>query len=218
MGFRNPITTATALDSADQFPIRMYKTGSLYPPAQTAVLELAGLGTVKGLPTAHGQEVAVAVDDYVSPGYPDIPGSSLHLRTDPSLDGAGAELRSTGDVVLTPFAGDAFRAAGTARAPSLAVAGTATAGTLTALSALPNFVIASPVVLTNASGQCTWTFPTPFPTKLIGALLGTAGTFGSTYQAAFISGDRFGVTMQIGREGGVLASTSLVVSVLAIGA
>lgn len=195
MPVRPDTLTAESVDSGTAPGVALYET------LTGAVLEL-GSGTVETRATNTGNtEVIVSAPTVLlEPGEEPPAGARLTLRNHPTADGPAAELRSPGDVNLTPA--DGYKV----RVPRLAV------------DVFEPLKTATPIVMTNPAGEARYTFPTPYPVGCFGATVGSAGTFGHSYTVSYLGADAAGVNVKIGRsDGSVLAGTSLLISVTAVG-
>jgi hypothetical protein len=213
MGFRNPITSI----SADQIG-----PGTL--PAGVVGTELAtgpaGTARVRIYQDASLPSGVVELD----PGVFGRDPSRLTLGT-PSSQADGS---SSGSFLSLKGAGVGF---GNVNPPLLQLNTTRTGpGTYKTVAQLTadaialdgdissNFKMATPVVVTDASGQGRYTFPTAFPVGCFGAVVGSAGTFGGGYIVSYISADAAGVNVKLqAPNGAAIASTSALISVFAVG-
>jgi hypothetical protein len=214
VGFSQPITSAEGIDSGDEFPNRLYKTGSAYPPAETAVLELEGKVTLQREPTANGSRVSLLGAETIPlNGLPD--GRSAVVLADNEYDGyAAAEVVSAGNVRLRPAAGYGVDTAG---APFTAAAITA-AGALGGAS-LDNFrFFPGSLVLTDANARARFNFPVPFPTSCWYVDARTTGDFGYSFNWTVVSFDALGATIRAGKnDNTLLPNTTLAVQLWAVG-
>jgi hypothetical protein len=211
VGFSQPITSAEGVDSADQFPNRLYKTGSMYPPAETAVLELEGKPTLQTEPTANGTRARV-LGPQVPTSIGDLPvdGQSQLQLSDTELDGyAAAELRSAGRVRLRPADGYPVDTFG---APLFSGPSTATE--------LRNFRFFAPLlVLTDAQGYSQFNFPDPFPNACWYVDAEPAGDFGYSFNWGVVSWTRTGARLRAGEPSNdaIIANTTLTLKLMAVG-
>ena len=207
MGFRNPMTAATSVDDGNALAPLMLAKGPgannmFGQPTTKAALQLgtsAGTAHVSSTPTYKGNnEVDVSTPSYFGGGF-----SQLLLRNHPTDEGAAVEIKSVGDIALTPAAGYGVN---TGAAPFAA-------------GSLANFrFIAPTLVLTDANARATFNFPVPFPSTCWFVQAAPTGDFGYSFNWSVVSWTKTGCVIRAGKnDGTLLPSTSLFVQLWAAG-
>jgi hypothetical protein len=211
MGFRNPLTTISAENIAPGTLAsgvigKTLETGPAGTP-RVAVYQhpTLALGIVEFDPAVSGESTAqLSLSRFSNQPDGSSGGNNFNLRGSaiPGVYPPALQLRvdRTGPGTYQRVAyidADRFEVAG---------------GDLT------NFKVATPVIVTNAAGEGRYTFPVPYPVGCFGATVGSAGAFGHSYTVSYISADATGVSVKIGRpDGSVIASTSALITVIAVG-
>lgn len=149
------------------------------------------------MPTNSGNaRVTVAAPTLLlEPGVEPPEAARLLLHNHPTADGPAAELRSPGDVALTPAAGSAVRTTAPAFVGALTAAGALGGASLENVRMHPGALL-----LTDAAGYARFNFPVPFPVECWGGAVGAAGEFSYSFGVGLYNFDRFGVTIRAGRE------------------